>query len=78
MNYKIYRSDRRSSLESHTKKAMDEKTVNVNDAGPVTMEDLPYINAAVSKGETVEIRPGPDNTAKIMGVKRKFLKPDRK
>lgn len=57
---------------------IDEKTVNVNDVGPVTVSDLPYINTAVRKGETVEIRPGPDNTAKIMGVKRKFLKPDRK
>lgn len=57
---------------------IDEKSVNTNDAWPVTAEDLKYINTAVRKGETVEIRPGPDNTAKIMGVKRKFLKPDRK
>lgn len=57
---------------------IDEKSVNTNDAWPVTAEDLQYINAAVRKGETVEIRPGPDNTAKIMGVKRKFLNPDRK
>lgn len=56
---------------------MDEKTIKAAD-GPVTAADLQYINAAVSKGETVEIRPGPDRTAKIMGVKRKFLKPDRK
>jgi len=57
---------------------MDEKTINSTENGPVTVADLPYINSAVSKGETVEIRPGPDRTAKIMGVKRKFLKPDRK
>lgn len=57
---------------------MDEKTIKKVDGGPVTVDDLPYINTAVRKGETVEIRPGPDNTAKIMGVKRKFLKPDRK
>lgn len=57
---------------------MDEKTIKKVDGGPVTVDDLPYINTAVRKGETVEIRPGPDNTAKIMGVKRKFLNPDRK
>lgn len=45
--------------------------------GPITPADLPYINAIVRKGETVEIRPGPDNTAKIMEVKRKFVNTGR-
>jgi hypothetical protein len=43
------------------------------DGGPVTVADLHRINAVVRKGEAVEIRPGPDNTAKIMQVKRKSI-----
>lgn len=51
---------------------MDEKAT-----GPVTVADLPYINNVVRKGETVEIRPGPGDTAKIMQVKRKFINTGR-
>lgn len=47
------------------------------EAGPVRLEDLPYINTVVRRGDTVEIRPGPDSTAKIMEVKRKFIKTGR-
>lgn len=57
---------------------MDEKTINAVEC-PVTAEDLPYINAAVRKGRTVEIRPpGKDNRPKIMEVNRKFLNPNGK
>lgn len=50
---------------------------NKTNEGPVTSADLPRINAVVRSGETVEIRPGPDNTAKIMQVKRKFINTGR-
>lgn len=56
---------------------MDEKTVKEAGEGPVTAADLPYINAVVRKGETVEIRPGTPDKAKIMEVRRKFLKTGR-
>lgn len=51
--------------------------VKSSETGPVTLEDLPYINAVVRNGETIEIRPGPDDTAKIMKVTRKFIKTGR-
>lgn len=50
---------------------------NKTNEWPVTASDLPHINAVVRSGETVEIRPGPDNTAKIMQVKRKFINTGR-
>lgn len=56
---------------------MDKKTIKSTETGPVRPEDLPYINAVVRSGETVEIRPGLNDTAKIMKVTRKFIKTGR-
>ena len=56
---------------------MEQKTIKSTKTGPVKPEDLPYINAVVRSGETVEIRPGPDCTAKIAKVTRKFIKTGR-
>lgn len=56
---------------------MDEKTIKVSDEGPVTVKDLPYINAIVKKGDRAEVGPGPNGTVKISHVKRTIVKSGR-
>lgn len=50
------------------------KNIKSTETGPVKLEDLPYINAVVRSGETVEIRPWKNDAARIMKVTRKFIK----
>lgn len=56
---------------------MDKKMIKNQVDGPVTMEDLPYINAIVSKGDRAEVGPGPNGTVKISHVKRTIVKSGR-
>lgn len=56
---------------------IDEKTIKAAEDGPVTAEDLPYINAIVRKGDRAEVGPGPNGTIKISRVKRTIVKSGR-
>lgn len=71
-NYKIYRSDRRNSLKSPQKKAMDEKTVKAALSAEYDKAKPAAINALI-KGERVEymlLKSG----LKVMRVRREEVK----
>lgn len=42
-----------------------------------TIDDLPFINAIIAKGDRAEVGPGPNGTIKISHVKRKIVKTGR-
>lgn len=56
---------------------VDEKTIRTAEDGPVTVADLPYINAIVRKGDRAEVGPGQNGTVKISHVKRTIVKSGR-
>lgn len=53
---------------------MNEKKKPVSIA---TVDDLPFINAIIAKGDRAEVGPGPNGTIKISHVKRKIVKSGR-
>lgn len=56
---------------------VDKKITRAQEDGPVTVADLPYINAIVLKGDRVELIPVKDGV-KVVRVRREEVKNEKK